>query len=185
MPDAVRRSPLSDPRRRLARPGGGPGVRPHTGPHTVSESASGTHSRSRRAGPMRADMSIWRTVQTSLQGPKALMFRTPDMGVESDVHSRRLGSPNRAAGVWHSEFSFAQPLADSSRRRAKVNCECLTPAVVLQALRDAKSGHPSPAAAGRRRPLTQKLTASGPPGSGIQNSVLLSLWRIPVDDAQK
>ena len=134
-------------------------MRPHTGPHTVSESASGTNSRSRRAGPMRADMSIWRTVQTSLQGPKALMFRTPDMGTRSDVHLLNLGSPCRAAGVRHSEFSFAQLRADSSMLRAKVNCECLTPAVVLHALRDGRSGHLSPAVPNRRSPLAQGLMA--------------------------
>ena len=81
--------------------------------------------------------------------PLGANIRTPDMGIRSDAHSLGLGSPCRAAGVRHSEFSFARPWADSSRLRAKANCECLTPAVVLKALRDLESGHLSPAASSR------------------------------------
>ncbi len=87
-------------------------------------------------------------------------FRTPDMGTRSDVHFLGLGSPCRAAGVRHSEFSSAQFRADSSPLRAKVNCECLTPAVLLKALRDLESGHLSPATPDRRSPLAQGLIAS-------------------------
>ncbi len=82
------------------------------------------------------------------------------MGTRSDVHFLGLRSPCRAAGVRHSEFSFAQLWVDSSRLRAKVNCECLTPAVVLHALRNVRAGHPSPATPDRRTPLAQGLMAS-------------------------
>ena len=91
--------------------------------------------------------------------PMRANIRTPDMGTRSDVHCLGIRSPCRAAGVRHSEFSFARLWADSSRLRAKVNCECLTPAVVLKALRDVRSGHPSPAPPGRRTPLAQRLIA--------------------------
>ena len=67
---------------------------------------------------------------------------------------------------------------------AKVNCECLTPAVVLDALRDVESRHLSPAAPGGRTLLPQGLIASQTGhirsselseqrlGSGTHNSIL-------------
>ncbi len=87
-------------------------------------------------------------------------IRTPGMATRSDVHLLGLRSPCRAAGVRHSEFSFAQFRADFSPLRAKVNCECLTPAVLLKALRDLESGHLSPATPDRLSPLAQGLMAS-------------------------
>ena len=67
---------------------------------------------------------------------------------------RSVAVPPRAApltlGVWHSEFSFAQTATRLSRLRAKVNCECLTPAV------------PAPLLPRPRNPCHQQVPPSGP-----------------------
>jgi len=81
------------------------------------------------------------------------------MGTGSDAYLYRPGSPWRAAGGQAFRIGFAQPWVDSSRVRAKVNCEFLTPAVVLQALRDVESGRLSKATPDRRTPLAQGLIA--------------------------